>query len=55
MNINDTPEFITIKEAADLFNKSVHNISYLVQYSRINKFYRNEQEQVVNAKKLKKQ
>ena len=53
MNINETPEFITIKEAADLFSKSVHNISYLVQYSRINKFYRNEQEQVINAKKLK--
>ena len=54
MNFNDNPEFITIKEAADLFNKSVHNISYLVQYSRINKFYRDEQKQVVNAKKLKK-
>lgn len=47
-------EFITIQEAANLFNKSIHNISYLVQYSRINKYYKLENEQIVNANKLKK-
>jgi len=51
---NSSDQFITIQEAAEMFNKSVHNISYLVQYSRINKFYKTENEKIINAKELKK-
>lgn len=51
---NSSDQFITIQEAAEMFNKSVHNISYLVQYSRINKFYKTDNETIVNAKELKK-
>ena len=53
-DIKNLSEFISIQEAAKLYGKSVHNISYLVQYSRINKYYRLENEQIVNANKLKK-
>ena len=31
-------EYLTIKEAADLLGKSIHNISYLINYKRINKY-----------------
>jgi len=31
-------EFITLKQAANLLGKSVHNISYLIAYKRINKY-----------------
>ncbi|MEE9378390.1 MAG: DNA methyltransferase [Candidatus Lokiarchaeia archaeon] len=51
---NTSDQFITIQEAAKLFNKSIHNISYLVQYSRINKFYKTENENIINTKELKK-
>ena len=47
-------EYITIQKAAEKFNKSIHNISYLIQYSRINKYYKLSDEAIINAKELKK-
>ena len=37
-NSGKEPEFLTLKQAAKLLNKSVHNISYLIAYKRINKY-----------------
>ncbi len=54
-NISEIKDYITLQEAAALYNKSVHNISYLVQYSRINKFYKINNKNYVNAKEIKKQ
>ncbi|MHA1252802.1 MAG: DNA methyltransferase [Promethearchaeota archaeon] len=47
-------EFVSIEEAAKIFNKSIHNISYLVQYNRINKYYRLNDGKILMAKEIKK-
>ncbi len=51
--IKNLEDFITIQDAAETFNKTESNISYLIQYKRINKYYirRNE---IVSAKSLSK-
>ncbi len=48
-----TKEYLTLKEAADLFEKSVYNISYLVQYRRINKYYKIEEGEILKSTKIK--
>ena len=53
-NINTLKEYITIQDAAVIFNKTVSNISYLIQYKRINKYYRTNNNDIINAKELKK-
>jgi len=52
---NPQEEFITLQKAAELFKKTVSNISYLVQYSRISKFYRTKDENILDAKDIKSQ
>jgi len=48
-----TKEYLTLREAADLFEKSVHNISYLVQYRRIKKYYKIEEGEILKSTKIK--
>lgn len=46
----ENKEFLTIKEAARLFNKTDSNISYLIQYRRIKKYYLNEIDEYIDSK-----
>ncbi len=50
----ENKEFLTIKEAAKVFNKTESNISYLTQYRRINKYYLNENDEYIDSRKFKK-
>ncbi|MFC1753293.1 DNA methyltransferase [Thermoproteota archaeon] len=47
--LSNIDEYLTLKEAAHLFNKTISNISYLIQYDRINR-YNSKGEKIKKAK-----
>ncbi|GAH04864.1 unnamed protein product [marine sediment metagenome] len=50
----ENKEFLTIKKAAKFFDKTDSNISYLIQYRRIKKYYLNENDEYIDSEKFKK-